>query len=60
MRDRIQSGGCSGGGATSCAQSDADRGVWKTGSLCAKWDEEVGEDGVSAGMASGGGKSALR
>lgn len=27
VRDRIQSGGANGGGATSCDQSDADRGV---------------------------------
>ena len=30
IRDRVQLGGCKGGGATSCDQSDMDRSVRKT------------------------------
>lgn len=55
MRDRIQSGGWSGGGATSCDQREALRGVRKTGL------SPLGADGtVGVGSSSSSGKSASR
>jgi hypothetical protein len=53
MRERIQSGGCSGGGATSWDQSEAERGVRKTGLSSAERAGSVGKE-------SGGGKRASR
>jgi hypothetical protein len=55
MRERIQSGGWSGGGATSCDQSEAERGVRKTGFSCG-----LGGAGWRGGKASAGGKRAAR
>jgi hypothetical protein len=45
MRERIQSGGCSGGGATSCAQSD--------------WERSVRKEGFMSDVSIGGASSAL-
>jgi len=57
MRERIQSGGCSGGGATSCDQSEADRGVRKTGLSLA---EGAGRGGCCCCCCERIGKSAVR
>jgi hypothetical protein len=53
MRERIQSGGWRGGGATSCDQSEAERGDWKTGFSFA-------ERGGKGGREEGSGKRAAR
>jgi len=53
IRDRIQSGGWRGGGATSCDQSEALRGVRNTGL-------SLGTEGSKGGVSSSGGKRALR
>ena len=53
MRERIQSGGWRGGGATSCDQSEAERGDWKTGLSFA-------ERGGKGGREEGSGKRAAR
>lgn len=54
IRLRIQSGGCSGGGATSCCQSDAERGVRKTG-LSALARVSGGGNDSDAGLSDAGG-----
>ena len=71
MRERIQSGGWSGGGATSWDQREAERGCWKMGSLTPLVDWETLRVGMGKGLSESelspspswsgeGGKRALR